>query len=165
MIRPTVPGDVEPLVALAADTGFFKPLEVQALREVFDDYFAGAADGGHQCATLEEANRHLGFVYFAPTAMTVGTWHLWWIAVAAGVQRRGLGGQLLRHAEDEARRGGGRHLLIETGSVPLYEPTRRFYEFHGYTQVARIPDYYAEGDSMIVFRKLLLGSGPRLQFD
>lgn len=162
MIRPTMPGDVEPLVALAADTGFFKVVEIEALREVFDDYFAANQAGGHRCVTLDESNRLLGFAYFAPTAMTVGTWHLWWIVVSKDHQRRGLGGLLLRYVEDEARSAQARHLLIETGSIPLYEPTRRFYDLHGYAQVARVPDYYAEGDSMIIFRKVLRGDGPRL---
>jgi ribosomal protein S18 acetylase RimI-like enzyme len=155
-------GDVELLVALAADTGIFKLFEIEALREVFNDYFAGYQAVGHRCITLDEHNRLLGFAYFAPAAMTVGTWYLWWIVVAKDHQRRGLGGMLLRYVEDEARGAQARHLLIETSSLPHYEPTRRFYELHGYTQVARIPDYYAEGDSLILYRKVLRGAGPKL---
>ena len=45
---------------------------------------------------------------------------------------------------------------IETSSLPHYEPTRRFYLKHGYELGATLRDFYAEGDDMVVFRKLLL---------
>ena len=51
------------------------------------------------------------------------------------------------------RRQGGRVLFIETGSLPHYELTRRFYLKHGYEQHAVLKDFYAAGESMIVFRK------------
>ena len=44
-------------------------------------------------------------------------------------------------------------LFIETSSLPMYEPTRRFYLKHGYEQHALLKDFYAAGDSMVVFRK------------
>ena len=40
MIRPTTPEDTDALVAIADSTGVFKPIELVALREVLDDYFA-----------------------------------------------------------------------------------------------------------------------------
>jgi len=53
------------------------------------------------------------------------------------------------------RRHGGRILLIETSSLPHYDPTRRFYLKHGYGQEAVLRDFYADGDDMVVFRKRL----------
>lgn len=50
---------------------------------------------------------------------------------------------------------GGRLLLIETSSLPHYEPTRRFYLKHGYERSCAIADYYADGDDLVVFRKRL----------
>jgi ribosomal protein S18 acetylase RimI-like enzyme len=153
MIRPAQPTDVATLVTLTRGTGFFKPLELQALDEVLADYFDTNAALGHHCATLEVAGQAVGYVYVAPAAMTVGTWYLWWIAVAKERQHAGLGTQLLQHGEQVVRQNQGRHLFIETGSTPLYEPTRRFYLRHGYEVAATLPDYYDVGDSMIVFRK------------
>ena len=51
--------------------------------------------------------------------------------------------------------GGGRVLFVETGSLPHYELTRKFYLNNGYEQHALLKDYYAAGDSMVVFRKAL----------
>ncbi len=155
MIRPTVPGDTPFLVEIARETGVFKPLEIQALQEVLDDFHAEAHDDGHFCITDEQDGRIIGFAYYTPTAMTEGTWHLWWIAVSKHTQARGVGGKLLRYVEDDIRKRGGRQLLIETSSLPHYELTRRFYLKHDYEQACVQPDYYAEGDHMVVFRKRL----------
>ena len=153
MIRPTTPADTAALVALADATGVFKPLEIQALREVLDDYFAANQAAGHRCVTCEEGGAAVGFAYYAPAAMTDRTWYLYWIAVRKQLQARGLGAALLRHAEEDVRAAAGRLLLIETSSLPHYEPTRQFYVKHGYETAAVLRDYYADGDDMVVFRK------------
>jgi len=155
MIRPTVPADTPVLMQLAADTGFFKPHEVEALKEVLDEYHEYNQQHGHRCVTREERGKAIGFAYYAPAAMTDRTWYLYWIAVSKTIQARGVGSGLLRHVEDEIRNSGGRVLFIETSSLPLYEPTRKFYLKNGYDQDAILRDYYAEGDSMVVFRKKL----------
>jgi GNAT superfamily N-acetyltransferase len=155
MIRPTVPADTPVLVQLAADTGFFKPHEVEALKEVLDDYHEFNNKHGHHCVTREEHGKAIGFAYYAPAAMTDRTWYLYWIAVSKTIQARGVGKGLLKHLEDEILGLGGRVLFIETSSLPLYEPTRNFYLRNAYDQDATLRDYYADGDSMVVFRKKL----------
>jgi GNAT superfamily N-acetyltransferase len=151
MIRPADPGDTATLVSLARDTGVFKPHDIQALQEVLDDYHATNRAAGHLAVVLEEGGELLGFAYYAPAAMTDGTWHLWWIAVRKEQQGRGLGTVLLRHVEEEVVRRRGRMLLIETSSLDSYRPTRTFYLKHAYKEVARLPDYYTAGDDMVIF--------------
>lgn len=152
-IRATTPADTDVLVALTDATGLFRPIEIQALREVLDDYHATNRADGHRCITCTDGDQVLGFAYYAPTAMTDRTWHLWWIAVRKDLQARGVGSALLRHVEDDIRKSQGRLLFIETGSLPHYELTRRFYLKHGYEQHALLKDFYAPGESMVVFRK------------
>ena len=155
MIRATVPADTAELIAIAQATDKFRPVEITALGEVLHDYFAHEQQAGHVCVTFERDGQILGFGYYAPAPMTDRTWHLWWIVVKPDQQGGGIGGQLLKHVEDEIRRRHGRILFIETGSQPLYEPTRRFYQKHGYDLDATLRDFYAAGDSMVVFRKPL----------
>jgi ribosomal protein S18 acetylase RimI-like enzyme len=155
MIRPTVPADTPTLVQLAADTGFFKPHEVEALKEVLDDFHAYNHGHGHRCVTREDHGKAVGFAYYAPAAMTDRTWYLYWIAVSKAIQAKGIGRGLLQHAEAEIKSLGGRVLFIETSSLPLYELTRKFYLKNGYDQEATLRDYYADGDGMVVFRKKL----------
>ena len=153
MIRPTLPSDHHALLTLARDTGVFKPLEIEALEEVLLDFHATNHAHGHRSVTFEQGSEILGFAYYAPAAMTDRTWYLYWIAVTKQTQARGIGGELLKFAEDEIRRHNGRILLIETSSLEHYALTRKFYLKHHYEQVAAVPDYYADGDDMVVFRK------------
>ena len=155
MIRPTSPTDTPTLLALADGTRVFKPLEIVALREVLDDYHAANHAEGHRSVTAEEAGQVIGFTYYAPAAMTDRTWYLYWIAVRQDLQTKGAGTRLLRHAEEDVRQSQGRLLLIETSSLPQYEPTRRFYLKHQYEQAAVLRNFYADGDDMVVFRKRL----------
>jgi ribosomal protein S18 acetylase RimI-like enzyme len=155
-VRPTTPQDTELLVEMTDATGLFKPIEVQALREVLDDYFAVNHRHGHVAVTCEEGGQVVGFAYYAPAAMTDRTWYLYWIVVRKDVQARGAGSRMLRHLEDDIRTNHrGRVLFVETGSLPHYELTRKFYLKNGYERHALLKDYYAAGDSMVVFRKEL----------
>lgn len=159
MIRPTLPAETPVLLRLTEATGVFKPNEIQALREVLDDYHATNRAQGHRSVTYEQDGEILGFAYFAPAAMTVRTWYLYWIAVMPTSQARGIGSELLHHVESEICERSGRVLFIETSSLPHYDLTRRFYLKHGYEQEAILRDYYANGDDMVVFRKRFLTGG------
>ena len=76
MIRPTVPSDTPALLALAQATGVFKPIEIEALQEVLDEYHAQMQQYGHRSITAEQGGQVIGFAYYAPTAMTDRGWHL-----------------------------------------------------------------------------------------
>jgi GNAT superfamily N-acetyltransferase len=160
MIRPTTPAETELLIDMTAATGLFKPIEVQALREVLDDYFAINQRHGHVSITCDEDGQLLGFAYYAPAAMTDRSWYLYWIVVRKDVQARGTGSRMLAYLEDDIRANHrGRVLFVETGSLPHYELTRKFYLKNGYEQHALLKDYYAAGDSMVVFRKEFQAAG------
>jgi ribosomal protein S18 acetylase RimI-like enzyme len=153
MIRPTIPSDTPSLLHLTDETGVFKPHEIEALNEVLSDYHGGAHEHGHVAVTFEDEGRILGYAYYAPAAMTDRTWYLYWIAVKRDIHAKGIGGKLLRHAEDDIRKHNGRVLFIETSSLPHYELTRKFYLKHGYEITGTLRDYYSDGDDMVVFRK------------
>ncbi len=155
MIRPTHPQETGHLMAIARGTGVFKPMEIDALGEVLDDYHQGNLQQGHRAVTIERDGRAIGFAYFAPTAMTDRTWHLYWIFVEQQTRAKGIGAQLLKYTEQEIRQAGGRLLIIETSALPVYDLTRKFYLKHGYEQEAIVRDFYADGDDMVVFRKRL----------
>lgn len=155
MIRPTVVDDTPALLALVKETGVFKPLEIVALDEVLRDYHAAEHALGHEAITYDQDGRILGFAYYAPAEITVGTWHLWWIAVGKTQQAKGIGSELLCHVESDIQRRGGRLLVIETSSLPHYDNTHRFYRKHGYDKHAVVQDFYADGDDMVIFRKRL----------
>lgn len=155
MIRPTLQEEAALLVEMTRETGHFKPMEIQALCEVFADYYDFNREIGHCCVTLEGQGQLQGFAYYAPAAMTEGTWHLYWIVVRKETQARGAGTELLRHVEADIRQQQGRQLLIETSSLPHYDLTRKFYVKNEYAPHAVVKDFYAVGDDLIIFRKEL----------
>ena len=153
MIRDTEPEDTSALIDLAQATNVFKPHEIVALSEVLNDYHAKERENGHRCITEEQDDRPVGFAYYAPASMSDRGWYLYWIAVEKGRQAKGIGSALLAWVEEDIRRHEGRLLLIETSSLPHYEPTRRFYLKQGYEQASVLADFYADGDDLVVYCK------------
>jgi ribosomal protein S18 acetylase RimI-like enzyme len=140
---------------MASRTGVFKPHEITALEEVLAEFHATNEKLDHRAITFEEHGEILGFAYYAPAAMADRTWYLYWIAVTKQTQARGIGTQLLQFVEDDIRSRRGRILLVETSSLPYYDLTRKFYEKHQYERGAVIRDFYADGDSMVIYSKRL----------
>jgi ribosomal protein S18 acetylase RimI-like enzyme len=154
-LRPLAPGDAPALTALVEATGAFTEEELGVAAELIG---FGHDDGpdGYRFVVAEVGGEPAGFACFGRAPLTDGTWDLYWIAVGPVHQRRGIGGELLAAAESSAASDGARLLLVETASKPSYEGARRFYERHGYDEVARVPDFYALGDDKVVYAKRLL---------
>jgi D-alanine-D-alanine ligase len=87
--------------------------------------------------------------------LTQGTYDLYWIAVHPAARGLGIGRTLLARVEAEIQGRGGRLLLIETSDTPAYTSARRLYESSGYRREAVVHDFYAPGDSLLIFAKEL----------
>lgn len=61
----------------------------------------------------------------------------------------------MARVEAEVQARGGRLLLIETSDTPAYASARRLYENSGYRCEAIVHDFYAPGDSLVIFSKEL----------
>jgi GNAT superfamily N-acetyltransferase len=156
MLRRTIPTDTPALLTLTKGTGVFQDHEIETLEEVFSDFHREGDSYGHVCLTREEDGQPIGFVYFAPVAMTDRTWELWWIVVGKKQQGHGTGRRLLEQVEQFITDEAGRLLLIETSSTPHYEATRRFYLQNGYILAAQLADFYHDGDDKCVYSKRLI---------
>jgi len=155
MLRPAVPADTPALIDLGIATELFLPDEVEPLRGLFDDVHARLTGADHRIKVWADtpAAPPVGVVYVAPTALTDRTWDLLWIAVSPDRHGHGIGGALIGFAEAQVRAADGRLLLIDTSSLPRFDATHGFYRKHGFVEVARIPDFYADGDSKVIFAK------------
>ena len=153
MIRPIMAADTPALVALSASSGLFKSEELTGIQSMLDDYHTSNAAHGHQIITYDEGGTLAGIAYYVPKEFTDRVWELLMILVDAAHRRQGIGSALLLEVEIAVRAAGGRLLLIETSSISSFERTRRFYRKHGYTEVAHIPDYFADGDGKASFIK------------
>ncbi len=77
------------------------------------------------------------------------------IAVLPELQGGGRGGALLGHVEDDLRGRGQRLLVVDTSGTPQYDRTRDFYVRCGYAAEARVPDYWSDGDDLVIFVRRL----------
>ena len=153
-MRTLLPEDIVPLCDLTRRTAMFREDEVETLNEVLTDFLAANSEYGHRCLVeVGDDGIPSGFIYFAPESMTIRGWNVWWIVVETGTQRRGLGSRMLAAAEEAIAQEHGRLILIETSGLAKYEPTCRFYLRNGYDLRARVADYYADGDDMLIFAK------------
>ncbi len=155
VIRQIGMDDVEDVVGLVVAAGMFTTDESQVVRELLHDYDAGAGTNGHTCLIDEESGQVVAVAYYQPKGPADRLWDLTMIAVIPQLQGTGRGTALLRRVEDDLRSRDQRILLVDTSGTAQYDRTRTFYERCGYTQVARIPDYWTDSDDLVVFAKRL----------
>jgi len=143
------------LLKILHNTPEFKPSEVVVAEEVIDSYLRDPHGSGYHVFVAEADSVVVGYICYGPTPMMEGTWDIYWIAVSAENQGRGIGEALMTHAEDKIREAQGRLIVIETSSQPKYEKTRRFHLSNGYEVIGRISNFYAPGDDKLVLQKHL----------
>lgn len=150
--------DAAAVHALVAETGFFSEAEQQVAVELVEETLSHGAASGYQFVLADnrgDPGQLLGYTCYGPIPATACSYDLYWIAVAPGQQRKGLGGELLCETERLAIQQGARRMFVDTSGRQQYNPTRRFYERMGYRVEARLEDFYAPGDDKIIFAKTL----------
>jgi ribosomal protein S18 acetylase RimI-like enzyme len=141
------------IAQVAAETGVFRPEEVDVALEVFDDYCDSPGADYWAMGAFSAADELAGFTFYGPTPCTADTWDLYWIAVRPRFQRSGVGRGLIERAERHMASAGARMCVIETSSRDDYSTTRRFYLACGYREAARIADFYDKGDDRVTYVK------------
>lgn len=63
---------------------------------------------------------------------------------------QGAGKLMLRHILDEARHRGYKRLSLETGSMAAFQPARRLYASHGFTECGPFADYILDPNSVFM---------------
>lgn len=140
---------------IAKGTSAFNPAEIEVLKEVLTDCFENPKT---TYVLFEEAGPPLllGFTIFGRSPMTKFSWDIYWMVVNKNFQRRGIGKKLHGRIEDYVLKQDKKaNLCVETSSRSEYTATRNFYESVGFTEIGRIPDFYNENDSLVIFYKRL----------
>lgn len=141
------------VIEILERSGVFRPDEIVVALEVFDDYCAAPGTDYWATGAFSEASELVGFAFYGRTPCTVDTWDLYWIAVRPRYQRSGAGRGLLERVERHIRSLDARMCLIETSSRDDYSSTRHFYNACGYDEVARVPEFYDQGDDRVIYVK------------
>jgi len=161
-IRPLRRNDRAGIEGILRETKVFLEAEVQCALELIDVYLNNADQKDYQLAcAVDAADQAVGYVCYGPTPMTFGTYDLYWIAADPAWHGRGIGSLLIEYVERQVcqptlpatKAEPARLLIIETSSLPRYESARRLYQRHHYREVARIPDFYADGDDRVLYTK------------
>jgi ribosomal protein S18 acetylase RimI-like enzyme len=159
-IRRLEPGDREPIREIVKETGVFSDGEVGVAIELVDIVLCKPGQTDYEIfSAVDDARTVIGYYCIGQRPLTDGTFDLYWIAVKPSIRNRGIGTQLLRHAEERIKSHGGRLVLAETSSRPSYENTRQFYLHNRYDELARIRNFYRVGDDLVVYGKYVSPSG------
>lgn len=133
---------------IAKSTSVFNPAEIEVLEEVLTDCFENSKT---TYILFEEVG---GFTIFGRSPMTKFSWDIYWTVVGKDFQRRGIGRKLQGRIEDYILKQDKKaNLRVETSSKSEYTATRNFYKSVGFTEIGRIPDFYNENDSLVIFCK------------
>ncbi|HEY45434.1 MAG TPA: GNAT family N-acetyltransferase [Anaerolineae bacterium] len=141
---------------ITAEAGVFKPIEVSCVEELWNEYQSELEASGYVFLVHREDDGSVtGYSCFGTHPLTEGTYDLYWIAVDPATRGRGIGHALLSRTEREVYARGGRLLLVETSSTPTYAAARALYESGGYHFEACVHDFYAPGDDLLIYAKVL----------
>ena len=148
-VRPTNSADLPFLAKVVDDTELF-PSEM--LPDMASGFLSDP-NNGDIWLTCEVEGVAAGFCYATPEKLTDGTWNMLAIAVLPSQQGKGLGAAIVTQLEAAVRERGNRILIAETSGAPEFTQTREFYRKNGYSEEARIRDFWSAGNDKIVFWK------------
>ena len=155
-LRPLLEKDRAALLSILIKTRAFTSAEIDVAMELIDIVLKDRTQKDYQIDCMaEDQDLAVGYICYGPAPMTEGTFDLYWIAVDPDFQEKGVGSTLVDFLEEAVKDRGGRMILADTSTIPLYEKTRKFYLKNGFQEVARIPDYYQPGNDRITFYRRL----------
>ncbi|MEV4611034.1 GNAT family N-acetyltransferase [Kitasatospora sp. NPDC049258] len=130
-------------VAHGSSVGFLHPLDPGAAADWWRGLAAGVADGSIALWAACDGERLLGTVQLRLNTMPNSRHRaeLAKLIVHGEARGRGLGRELLRHAERQAPALGVGLLLLDTQSG---SPAERLYDSAGWTRLGSVPDYAAD---------------------
>ena len=155
MIRKLQANDREQLVSIINKTDNFSNEEKKVAVELIDEAIGNPNHEYYNVFIYENDGKIAGYHCTGKRALTDGVFDLFWIVVDNSGQNKGIGKQLLDHAENFVKENKGRWILAETSSKDIYNATRNFYMRNNYSIVSQIKDFYTINDNLIVFGKYI----------
>ena len=154
-IRKARTTDRDMLKRILKDAEAFDTGEIDVALELIDEYLKSGPGEYYVYVETNTKNKVQGFVSFGKAALSENVYDIYWVVVHPDFQRMNVGTNLMDFAEKRITRNGGSMILIETSSTPEYERAKTFYRHRGYSQIAKIPDFYSEGDDKLILGKKL----------
>ncbi|MGA1712288.1 MAG: GNAT family N-acetyltransferase [bacterium] len=144
-------GDVGKITDLVQECGNFRGDEIEIATELVQEHLNQGVSSGYEFLLLEKADILGAFACWGPIPGSVGSYDLYWLAVAPDFQGAGLGTLLFKESIQQIFSQGGRQIFIETSSRDNYLSAQRFYQRQGAELMARLPDFYQIDDDKLIF--------------
>jgi ribosomal protein S18 acetylase RimI-like enzyme len=169
VLRPLRDGDLPAVRDLVVAAGMFTAEEALFLDDELAPLTRAHDVDGRTCL-VDDAGTEAGpagpgaspapapltaVVYYRPEEAADRVWDLTMIAVHPAVQGRGTGQATMRHVERDLSGRGARMLAVRTSGTDRYAGTRAFYDRCGYDRVARVADWWTDGDDLVLFTRRL----------
>jgi ribosomal protein S18 acetylase RimI-like enzyme len=152
-VRALAAADRAAIAGVIASDETFKPDEVAVALELVDLAIAGSTD--YEVRVAADEDGVCGYICFGRTPMTERTYDLYWIVVHARTRGQGVARLLVGAMEAEVRSRGGGQIRVETSATDGYGTAQAVYARLGYPEASRLPDFYAPGDALITYYKIL----------
>jgi aminoglycoside 6'-N-acetyltransferase I len=153
MIRSIKPSDVKGLEKLLKKIPNFNEAEVKVAMELIEITVNNPTQTDYNIFVYEEDGKILGYHCTGKRPLTDAVYDLYWIVADPENSGKGIGKNLLEHAENFVKERKGRWILAETSSKDSYLSTQSFYLRNNYTILSEIKDFYAVGDNLLIFGK------------
>jgi ribosomal protein S18 acetylase RimI-like enzyme len=149
------PSDIEAIADIVESSGFFSDEEIEIAIELAEEKIDQTDASSYRFLFAEDGNRVLGYTCYGLIPATAFSYDIYWIVISQDLRGEGLGKLLMTETERLIGLCGGRQIYAETSSRDQYKATHKFYEACGYKKEAFLKDFYADGDSKIIYAKAL----------
>ncbi|MDO8550475.1 MAG: GNAT family N-acetyltransferase [Ignavibacteria bacterium] len=153
MIRRVKQADAEKIERILKKISQFTEKEIGVAMELVNISVNNQTQTDYNTFVFEENGKVLGYHCTGKRPLTDAVYDLYWIIADPESEIKGIGTELVKHAEHFVKEKGARWLLAETSSKESYSKTRNFYLRNSFSIVAEINDFYSAGDNLIVFGK------------
>lgn len=153
MIRKLEPSDSKVIENILKNVPAFIGEEINVAMELVNIAASNPKQNDYNIYVYEENGIVIGYHCTGKRPLTDGVYDLYWIVTDSKHSSKGIGKQLLEHAEQFVKENNGRWLLIETSSKESYSATRNFYMRNNYSIIGEIKDFYKVGDALLIFGK------------
>ena len=152
-MRPLKPSDMPDLTRILYETKAFSQPEIDCAVELLTIVLTDKQQQDYEVIVAEHQGAVAGYILFGPVPLTVGNYDIYWVATDPALHGQGVGRDLFIHTEQVLIDRGARMICLETSSQESYGRTRRFYLNAGYTEEARLIDFYRPGDDRLTYVK------------
>jgi ribosomal protein S18 acetylase RimI-like enzyme len=153
MIRKIKQADAIEIENILKKIPIFNKEEVDVAMELVNIAVTVPKQTDYNIFVYESNGTILGYHCTGKRPLTDAVYDLYWIVSDPLSGIKGIGKELLDHAEKFVTENNGRWLLAETSSKNSYLKTRNFYLRNNYSIIAEIKDFYRVGDSLMIFGK------------